>query len=365
MKFDVEKALQHRVVLLSGKEHSLRREALTDLILAAGAGDDFDLETFGADASTPLEWIGAASTAPFLSPKRTAIVRNILREAEPSLFADCFKVEGSKKLKELPESALIILVADDETGDDGKQQKLARLAESWEKTIKGIGGLVCKLEVPGEAIIQRIRADCTERGKAMSSSAATLLKEMCGDSYSRARDELEKLLVFVGEAPSITEQHVREAVFGSREWNVFKLTDAVIKRNQGEALRQLAILIGSNAKAEGMAFSSILPQLSRQMRLLYQARTLIENGCDVSSVPESVKALLPSRGNLLSEKDFPKRLAMQGAKHLSSDQIVACFQILADTDARLKGNLAGYSARDTLERMVLEMIEQVEPRRIA
>ncbi len=291
------------------------------------------------------------------------MVRNILRMDEPSLFADLFRIEDSKRLKQLPETSLLILVADDEAGDDQKQTRLVKMAGEWEKVVKTVGGLTCKFEVPSDSIADRLRTEAKDAGKTLSLQGATLLKDMCGESYSRAAEELSKLIVYAGDSPNITEHHVKEVVFGSREWNIFKLTDAVLKRNPGDALRQLTILVGSNRKVEDVAFSSIFPQMSRQFRLLYQARFLIENKADPSSVPQSLRDLLPSKGNLLSEKDFPKKLAMQGARHLSFEQIGHCLNLLADTDARLKGALPSHSCRETMERMVLQMIAAVEPRR--
>ncbi len=68
---------------------------------------------------------------------------------------------------------------------------------------------------------------------------------MTGGSLSRSIEELEKLAIYVGESDSIREEDVKVVVVPSREWNVFKLCDAIVRDNAGEAMRQLRILVES------------------------------------------------------------------------------------------------------------------------
>ena len=50
---------------------------------------------------------------------------------------------------------------------------------------------------------------------------------------------------------------------------------------------------------------------------------------------------------------------MQTARKLDFGAQTKCLQALADADARMKGQLASFSGIETLERMVLQMIEAV------
>ncbi len=55
---------------------------------------------------------------------------------------------------------------------------------------------------------------------------------------------------------------------------------------------------------------------------------------------------------------------MASARKVTLAQLTQCFQVLSDTcDARLKGSLGGFSAVETLERMVLEMAGAVSTSR--
>lgn len=353
IKFDAEKALTHTIVLLAGDEGGLRKRALDEMLALAAGGDDFDVETFTGDSSSPVDWFASAGTAPFLSPRRVAVVRNALRYPSPEVMGD----------PKLPETALVILVADDEGGEE-RDRKAEAGAKKWENAVKAAKGATYVFKIDPKELVDTLRVEAKNLGKTLSPVAAERLAEMCGGSLSRALDELTKLVLFVGPTGAIGEQDVEDVVIPSREWNIFKLIDAVVKGDASQALRQLRIMIGSNNKAEGVAFGTIFPMLSRQVRLIWQARGILDAGGSPDNAPAVVASHLPARPNILSEKDYPRKLAFQFARNVSLRQLEEAMNVIADTDARMKGLLPGFSTSDSLERMVLELI-QVMRRRAA
>jgi DNA polymerase III delta subunit len=144
-------------------------------------------------------------------------------------------------------------------------------------------------------------------------------------------------------------------VLPSRDWNVFKLLDGALQGDVGTALRQLRILIGSSSKSDGAIHAQILPQVSRQLRLLFQARAILDTGGSQTSVSAQARASLPAKNNLLSEKEYPQRLAFQRARRLNANQIGEALSVVADTDARIKGILPGYGNVETMEQMVMHL----------
>jgi len=338
-----------RVVLLTGEEEALRGRALLELIQAATAEDDFDLETFDAGETSPASWSASAGTAPFLSARRTVVVRHLLR-------CDDIATAG---WAQLPGTALMILVADDEGGDEAKLRKLAAVRTAWEKAVKACGGYTEEFKTNPKELIDSIRQEATRLGKKLSPQAAETLAEMCGGSLSRSLGELEKLVLFVGQRDNVNDHDVRTVVMPSREWNVYKMTDAAIGGDAGEALRQLRILVGSQAKAEDAAHSRILPTLSRQLRLIWQARVVLDAKADPDNPPESVTRLFPDNPNFAKQAPFVKSKSVRTARGVKLDQIAACFRIVSDTDAKLKGMLPSYTAMDSLEQMILQMVQMV------
>ena len=349
MPFSLEKALRARVVLLSGDEDALRIRALHEIMSAATLEDDFDLEVLDAGTCGPVQWSASAGTAPFLSSRRTVVVRHLLRRDEIDTAG----------WSDLPETALLVLVADDEVGDESKQRTLGSLRGKWETAVKKVGGEVEIFKIDAKQVVESIRQEAIKIGKKMSPKAAETLAEMCGSSLSRSLDELEKVALFVGSAVQISEADIRNVAMPSREYNVFKMVDAAFMGDGGEALRQLRILVGSTTKAEEAAFSRILPTMQRQLRMIWQARMLIENKADADNPPERVANLFPEGSSILKAMPFVRGKAMRIARNTSYERLAHCFSILSDADSGIKGMVPSFTAMDTLERMVLRMIEEV------
>ncbi|MGV3615816.1 MAG: DNA polymerase III subunit delta [Fimbriimonas sp.] len=353
MSVAVQKLLKHRLVLLTGEEAALRREALEGLLAGLEmTKDDFDLEQFDGDSSTPIGWLGSVGTAPFLAPRRVAIVRHVLR---------CDFDKKGADLKTIPETGLLILVADDEGGSDAVQSKLKTADRNWRKAVEKAGGAIFEAKNDPKRTKDEVRKRLEASGKTMSDRALDMLAEMSGGSLSRALDELEKLVIFVGDGPQIREGDVRAIVIPSRDWNVFRMVDAIVAGEVGEALRQLRVLVGSAQKAENAAHAQIVPMVSRALRLLWQARVCVDAGVSPSNAPDAVRATFPEKPNLAAEQPYRQGPLMNSARRVSLERIERAMAVLSDTDARLKGALEAFTAVETLERMVLEMAEALAP----
>lgn len=336
--------MSHRIVFLGGQESTLRRRALAELVAAGLGEDDFDLEITNGDTKDPARWLGAAGTAPFLSPRRVVVVRNLFRCPEPALLGK----------PDLPQTTLLILVGDEELVGDDRERGMAQIATSWEKAVQNAHGYCCLFNVTSKAVIETIREEATKLGKQMAPQVAEHLNEMCGGSLSHALDELQKLNLYVS-GTSISIRDLDSVVVPARDWNVFKLLDGAMQGDVASALRQLRILIGANPRSDSAIHAQVFPQVSRQLRLLYQARCVLDSGGSQTSISPAVKQSLPGKNNLLSEKEYPQRLAFQRARKLNLDQIGAAMKILTDTDARIKGLLPGYSNVETMEQMVMHL----------
>src|SRR4051812_46511304 len=157
--------------MLSGEEEALRRRALTEMLQLATSDGDFDLQTFEADEANPMEWLASAGTAPFLSERRTVVVRHLLRREPPGFKGaqdeehKSFSEEILKSFKNLPSSALLVLVADEETGDENRQRRLASIRKAWEKVVKDSGGTVADFTTNAKQISAAIKLEADRLGK--------------------------------------------------------------------------------------------------------------------------------------------------------------------------------------------------------
>jgi DNA polymerase III subunit delta len=352
MSFNSKKVLGHRVVILGGTEEFLVRQALVELIQEAGLEkDDYDLETMSGDGNPVHNWLASAGTAPFLAPRRVVVVRQTLKAKLEELT--------DASLKALPETALLILVLDEESGETrptggAKKRQL-------EKTVTAAGGIVVSFAADPKKTKEQIRAMIVSKGKNIAPNALETLVEMTGGSLSRAMEEVEKLILF-SRSEAISDHDVRSTVVASREWNIWRMIDAMTQGDVGESLRQLRIVVASKGKVEDVAFSQLFPLVARQLRLLMQGRLCLDAGCQPQSAPDEVRANFPSKPNLASESPYRQNSVMRSARNLSLDQITKAMTIVCDADARLKGLEASFSGMDTVERLVFELSATLKPK---
>jgi len=299
--FDSVAAAKSRVVLLHGAESILMRRALDQLIEASGvAADDMEMETIVGDAMPPKEWVATAGTVPFLAERRVVIVRNVGRADAKELNVE--------SLKGLPDTALLILVGDEEAGADDRKSKSETNIKNFAKVVKDAKGGVYEFKADAKAAAGFVKVEVEKLGKSISTSAASLLVEMTGGSAGRALQEIEKLVIYTS-GDRISEREIKDVVVPSREWNVFNLIDAAISGNVGAALRQLQTVLTNKSKVEDLAFANIFPLFARQFRLLWQARAYIESGTPIDSPNSELAQLYTGKTALSGQMEFLGRLS--------------------------------------------------------
>jgi DNA polymerase-3 subunit delta len=106
----------------------------------------------------------------------------------------------------------------------------------------------------------------------MSPPAWVALGRKTGFDFRRSISELEKLISFVGERELIDKDDVEEAVGRTKEDEIFALTNALGEKNQVAALDAL-----QNLMNQGIHHLMILTMISREIRLLLQARILVDS----------------------------------------------------------------------------------------
>lgn len=355
MAFDPAAASKSTVILFAGDDSVSRGRALEDVLREANA-DKSETEQFQAETCQPQDWLGAALTVPFFADRRTFIIRNIGRLDPTKVWDEPIgaKHPGVRALKELPETSLVLLVADDELGDEDRQRRLATCVGHWSKIVTAAGGKVGSFQVDPSKTAELIREDAAKFGKKISPKAVTTLTMLVSSKPSLATSELAKAALYSGDAPEISERDVLTAVTPDLEYNVFKLLDAIIAGQSGEAVRQMRTLFGQTTNLMEQALSRVFPVFLNQFRQIWQARFCLDSGTNPAKPSAEVELWLGSK-KLSSEPDWRQRKAVGAARRLSLDQIGACIKALSDAEAELKGQKASFSADETLERMTLSM----------
>jgi DNA polymerase-3 subunit delta len=201
----------------------------------------FNLTVFyGKDANWP-DVVNACCRYPMFSDKQVVL----LKEAQQ--MKDIDKLENYISN---PQRSTIFVVSYKEKKIDGRS-KLAKL-------LKDKGELISTKKMYENQLPEWVSELVRSKGYTISQKGLMLLVDHIGNDLNRIDNEIEKLLVNLGEKKTISEDHIEKYVGISKEYNVFELQDAFGKRNLAKAIRIIQYF-ESNPKAAPIQM--ILPSL--------------------------------------------------------------------------------------------------------
>ena len=274
--------------------------------------------------------------APFLSSHRLVIVNGLLGR---------FEVKQSKPrsgkgksgnglgewedldsyIKQMPETTVIVLIDEEVKGSNPLLKKISPLAEV--KTFPLLRGKDLK-----EWIRQRVKKE----GGDITPQAVDLLAELIGGDLWAMDGEIRKLLLY-NQARSISVDDVRQLVSHVQEASIFALVDAVAEGRTESAQRILHRLYD-----EGVAPTYILVMITRQFRLIAQARDL---GKGLSR--------LQIQDRLGLKQSYVVDKTLSQAKLYDFEGVKRAYDKLLETDLAIK--TGKYSDKLALELLVTEL----------
>ena len=248
------------LTLLHGENALQRQEALRQLVVTSGLSEDFrDMNTEVLEGSvSPGDLRAACSVMPFLGEVRIVIARDVvgkLRAAAAREFVDV-----------LPDVAPTTHLIFDESKTLSKSHPLLKEARGADLQVQHFTVPDAR-SLPGW-IVQRTR---TYGGDIDGRAAATLARNI-GGNLRLLDQEIQKLLLYVGDQGRITLDDVRVMVPYVQSADViFQLVDAVGQRDGRRAASYLHRLLEVGEHPLG-----IFGMVVRQFRLLIQIRWLID-----------------------------------------------------------------------------------------
>lgn len=124
-----------------------------------------------------------------------------------------------------------------------------------------------------------LKTELNASGKRVEAEAMALLADHLGADREQAKQEVDKLLLYVGVADTITADDVRASLSGAIPADVFRLAEAVSTRNLKQADRLIQILLEEGEDLNA-AFSITLNDLGK----LKAAQALRAEGKDEASI---------------------------------------------------------------------------------
>jgi len=319
--------------LFSGPEQHLKREALARLraeARAGGEGEEPSWEGLDGSSATAREVLNRSQTGALFGGARVIVVREAERmdgEEQEAL---------AKGVGALPPGVTVVL-ATAEAGDRGRRRSIrAGLRRAIDKAGRVVEFRALNVREAAAWAVMRAK----ELGKKLAPAAAQkLVEQKVGTGLGDLEMEIEKLAMFVGEGDTIMVAHVDEVTPQLVEEHIFRLMDAVGRREAGRAVAILRGLLADKREEPGR----IVWQLSQTIRLIWQAKILAERGWRPGKeVDESTKALLPQEERKNALREFARyswkaNRTLEQAKKLSWGQLAQAVRALHGCDLAMKG----------------------------
>ncbi len=313
--------------LLVGEEYFLVQDAL-GLIKEAVVGkhgDESAVLSLSAREADAGRVIGALRTVPLLGGRPMVIISD-----GGQLARDQELLEALTAYAEAPVAQATLVIAAEKL--DGRLKFSQQVAKS--------GTVVeCKKlyddKVPGWAGMQVKR-----RGRQISQEAAKFLAEMVGNDLGQIVQAIDRVILFIGERPTIELADVEQVVTDTHQRDVFALTDAVGQRNTARALSYL-----QNLLANGQAPPLIVHMLARHFRILAKAREIAGRTADRGEIARYIGVNPYFLDNYLSQ-----------ARNFSRAELRASFAVLHRCDRESKSSRM--PKERVLERAILKLTAQ-------
>jgi len=175
----------------------------------------------------------------------------------------------------------------------------------------------------------------------------------CGNELWTVRQEIEKLLLYVGDADTVSISDVEEIFTDQAESWVFDLTDALGQKDPLRALEFLRRLM-----ANGEFPLRVLGAIASQVRRLLNARQLLDHELvrvwqrPMSYVEFQQRVPAETEG-LPTKSPYANFLTLQRAERFSLTELKGFLQLVQRADVRLKSS--GHRPQAVMECLILEM----------
>lgn len=200
-----------------------------------------------------------------------------------------------------------------------------------------------------EFVIQKVR----QAGKNLDAQAREMILSRAGGELRGLQQELEKLILFVGDRAMIGVEDVDLMIADRGEGWIFDLTRALGERDAPSALAQLARLI-----AQGEHPLKILGTVASELRRLLAARQLLSG--DLAKLwrrgltyPQFQQTVVRQGASPLGGRNpYGDYMCLQRAERFSLADLSSFMQGLFEADLRLKSSA---EPRIVLEKFFLKM----------
>jgi len=300
------------IIFLYGTDTYRSRRKLNEIVANfRGREDKTGMNTTTLEASkTDIGEIQQALFAPaFLGNKRLVVINGLLalKRDEQKPFVEL--------IGKLPDSTTAVFYEEGDAKSLEKSPLLPLLTAGkfhWEFSSMNTG-----------AMASWISAEAAKLGVSLTPEALSTIADAIGDDSARAANEIAKLAAYAGNKKIIEAKDVAELLVGETHEDMFGFLDAVAAKQTQRAATMLEREISA-----GVEPMQILAMLARTVRLLIQARDLLDRGIPQN---EAVREL--------GVHPFAARKSLDQARNFEMNFLVGLHTALLEADRKVKTGL--------------------------
>jgi DNA polymerase-3 subunit delta len=280
----------------------------------------------------------------FLDDTANALTTEIEITPFPSAISDLDRLLEYLENGTAPTTVLIFAVTSTLSGNEKVVKVISRIGK-----VIGFGRFRQSRYVNRDPMYQVVVAKLREYKKTIAPDAFIELQKKTGNDMRQTFDELDKLVTFVGEKQRIEKGDVEELVTRTSFDRIFDLTNAI-----GQKSLPLALASLKSVMEKGHRPLYIHAMLTRQIRLLLQAKLLLENGdlkpemarltsdefqrSVYKKLPPALADKLPDARqlNILKQHPYALHITLREAGNFTVQELVNAMGRLLEADIQLK-----------------------------
>ncbi|AGB41818.1 DNA polymerase III, delta subunit [Halobacteroides halobius DSM 5150] len=319
------------VYLAYGEDEYLLRKFLDEFIscFVSDEFSTFNLNIIKESADLIPQIVNAAETLPFMVEKRIVIVHTYNLFTQKTKDIDTLY----SLLDEFPDTTTLLFVS------HKKPDKRMKLY----KKVSKIGKILEFSSLKYKKLDEWIKNKAQQEGYQINIGAIKLLEEAFNNDLQKLKNELEKIMTFVGSKKVINKADV-EAII-SKDWLVkdniiFDFVDAIGHNNVSLALELLSVIL-----EEGTEPKQILVMIARQIRLMLQTKLLSQQGLRIKEIAKELK-----------QHPYPVEKCLKQSRNFSIKSLEEALEELSKTDYKL---VTGADQELELELLVINLKEAI------
>ena len=325
------------------------RDAILDHLVPADLRD-FSLFDFDLSETDLAEVLDRARTPSLMAPFQVFFVRGV-----KNLFGRGSNEEKLAAIEDYCKNpnpdALVVFVADHISIPADVRKMEMQDKERYQRIRETMGpycGIVELARVEEGEAVRWITDYCAGREVKMDSDGARELVDALGGDMMMISNELEKLILYVGEKKRITLGDVETMVLAAKQRSLYELTDAISSKERVRALEILdAILSSGDGEEAAIGHIYMLAKTFRQMLVILE-RNVRDQRMLWAALWQGFRVPPFAADDIIR----------QARRYKSRRELTRAIRLVGKADLALRSNPV--SKRMVLERLIMDLT--TEPR---